>query len=129
MTTKEYLQWEKEAIERGDKKYITTSSTNDYSYFKTIGKDDDGYKYMIEWRVWSWLKYADRDPSLVDRPYSLEVNIMPDSCRYDMRLDMLIGEPLMFGFDRIEEIAERYYQFWMTEGLIDKRKEKENENS
>ena len=129
MTTEEYLQWEKEAIERGYKRYNTTSSNNDYSYFKTIGKDDDGYKYMIEWRVWSWLKYADRDPSLVDNPYSLEVNIIPDSCRYDMRLDMLIGEPLVFGFDRIEEIAERYYQFWMAEGLIDKRKEKENENS
>jgi hypothetical protein len=32
-----------------------------------------------------------------------------------MRLDMLIGEPLVFGFDRIEEIAERYYQFVKNE--------------
>ena len=76
MTTEEYLQWEQEAIERGYKKYNTTSSSNDYSYFKTIGKNDDGYKYMIEWRVWDWSKYIDRDPTLINRPYSLEVNII-----------------------------------------------------
>ena len=115
MTTKEYLQWEKEAIERGYGKCDTTSSSNDYSYFKTVGKNDDGFQYMIEWRVWNWLKYADRDPSLVDRPYSLEVNIILDSIKYDMRLDMLIGEPLVFGFDQIEEIAKKYYQFITTE--------------
>ena len=117
MTTEEYLQWEKEAIERGYKKYSTTSSTNDYSYFKTIGENDDGYKYMIEWRVWDWHKYIGRDPSLAERPYSLEVNIMPDSCKYDMRLDFLIGEPLKFGFDKIEEIAEHFHQFLVKEGV------------
>ena len=126
MTTKEYLQWEKEAIERGYKKYTTTSSTNDYSYFKIIGKDGDGYKCMIEWRVWSWLKYADRDPSLVDRPYSLEVNIVPDSVKNDMRLDFLIGEPLKFGFEKIEEIAEHFHQFLETEGITVKKKSNEN---
>ena len=119
MTLYEYRQWEIEAIERGYRKYNTTSSTNDYSYFKTIGKADGRYKYMIEWRVWSWLKYADRDPSLVDRPYSLEVNIMPDSVKHDMRLDMLVGEPLKFGFDKIEEIAEHYHRFLMDEGVIE----------
>lgn len=123
MKTKEYLKWEKEAVERGYKKYNTTSSTNDYSYFKTVEKKDGRYKYMIEWRVWSWLKYADRDPSLVDRPYSLEVNIMPDSCKNDMRLDFLIGEPLKFGFDKIEEIAENYYHFLVEEEIIIKEKE------
>lgn len=122
MKTKEYMKWEKEAVERGYKKYNTTSSTNDYSYFKTVGKEDGRYKYMIEWRVWSWLKYADRDPSLVDRPYSLEVNIMPDSCKNDMRLDFLIGEPLKFGFDKIEEIAEHFYQFLVKDGVVDKKK-------
>ena len=117
MTTEEYLQWEKEAIERGYKKYSTTSSTNDYSYFKTIGKNDDGYKYMIEWRVWDWHKYIDREQHLKDNPYSLEVNIIPDSCKYDMRLDFLIGEPLKFGFDKIEEIAEHFHQFLVKEGV------------
>lgn len=117
MTTEEYLQWEKEAIERGYKKYSTTSSSNDYSYFKTIGENGDGYKYMIEWRVWDFHKYIGRDPTFAENPYSLEVNIMPDSSKYDMRLDMLIGNPLVFGFDRIEEIAGRYYQFWMKEDL------------
>ena len=117
MTTEEYLQWEKEAIERGYKKYNTTSSTNDYSYFKTIGKNEDGYKYMIEWRVWDWHKYIDRDQHLKDNPYSLEVNIIPDSCKYDMRLDFLIGEPLKFGFDKIEEIAEHFHQFLVKEGV------------
>ena len=117
MTTEEYLQWEKEAIERGYKKYSTTSSTNDYSYFKTIGKNDDGYKYMIEWRVWDWHKYIGRDPSLAERPYSLEVNIIPDSCKYDMRLDFLVGDPLKFGFDKIEEIAEHFHQFLVKEGV------------
>lgn len=121
MGTEEYLIWEKEAVERGYKKYTTTTSTNDYSYFKTIGKEDGRYKYMIEWRVWSWLKYIDRDSNLRDNPYSLEVNIMPDSIKYDMRLDMLIGEPLVFGFDRIEEIAERYYQFIRTEVFKEKQ--------
>lgn len=120
MTEKEYLKWKKEAIERGYKKYNTTSSTNDYSYFKTIGKSDEGYKYMVEWRVWDWHKYIDRDPTLASRPYSLEVNIMPDSLMYDMRLDMLIGEPLAFGFDKIESIAERYYQF-ITKVLTEKQ--------
>ena len=117
MTTEEYLKWEKEAIERGYKKYSTTSSTNDYSYFKTIGKNEDGYKYMIEWRVWDWHKYIGRDPSLAERPYSLEVNIMPDSCKYDMRLDFLVGDPLKFGFDKIEEIAEHFHQFLVKEGV------------
>lgn len=117
MTTEEYLKWEKEAIERGYKKYNATSSTNDYSYFKTIGKDDDGYKYMIEWRVWDWHKYIGRDPSLAERPYSLEVNIIPDSCKYDMRLDFLIGDPLKFGFDKIEEIAEHFHKFLVADGI------------
>jgi hypothetical protein len=121
MTTEEYQKWEKEAIERGYKKYSTTSSSNDYSYFKTIGKKGDDYKYMIEWRVWDWRKYIDRDPSVKDSPYSLEVNILPNSCKYDMRLDMLIGEPLVFGFDRIEEIADRYYQFIRTEVFKEKQ--------
>jgi hypothetical protein len=115
MTKEEYLQWEEEAIKRGYKKYNTTSSNNDYSYFKTIGKNDDGFQYMIEWRVWDWRKYIDRDATVKDRPFSLEVNIIPDSGKYDMRLDMLIGEPLVFGFNRIEEIAERYYQFVKNE--------------
>ena len=118
MTTEEYLQWEQEAIERGYKKYNTTSSSNDYSYFKTIGKNDDGYKYMIEWRVWDWSKYIDRDPTLINRPYSLEVNIIPDSCKNDMRLDMLIGDPLVLGFDKVEEVAENYHQFLKTQGLV-----------
>ena len=121
MGTEEYLKWEKEAVDRGYKKYTTTTSANDYSYFKTIGKEDGRYKYMIEWRVWSLLKYIDRDSKLRDNPYSLEVNIMPDSIKYDMRLDMLIGEPLVFGFDRIEEIAERYYQFIRTEVFKEKQ--------
>ena len=115
MTEQEYLQWEKEAIERRYKKYNTTSSSNDYSYFKTIGKNDNGFQYMIEWRVWDWRKYIDRDATVKDRPFSLDVNIIPDSGKYDMRLDMLIGEPLVFGFDRIEDMAERYYQFVKNE--------------
>lgn len=72
---------------------------------------------MIEWRVWDWRKYIDRDPNLASRPYSLEVNIIPDSVKYDMRLDMLVGDPLIFGFDKIEEIAENYHKFLITEGL------------
>ena len=115
MTTEEYLKWEQEAIERGYKKYTTTSSTNDYSYFKTIGKDDDGYKYIIEWRVWIWLKYAEKDPRCAERPYSLEVNIMPDSIKHEMRLDMLIGDPLTLGFDKVESMAENYYNFLKQE--------------
>lgn len=122
MKTEEYLKWEKEAVERGYKKYNTTSSTNDYSFFKTVGKEDGGFKYMIEWRVWSWHKYIDRDTRLRDNPYSLEVNIMPDSVKYDMRLDMLIGEPLKFGFDKIEEIAEHYHHFLVEEEIIIKEK-------
>lgn len=121
MTTEEYLQWEKEAIERGYKKYNTTSSSNDYSYFKTIGKTDKGYKYMIEWRVWDWHKYIDRDPHLKDSPYSLEVNIIPDSCKNDMRLDFLIGDPLKFGFDKVEEIAEHFHQFLVDDGIAVKK--------
>lgn len=115
MTTEEYKKWEQEAIERGYKKYTTTSSTNDYSYFKTIGKDGDRYKYMIEWRVWCWYKYTDRDPRCKEEPYSLEVNILPDSIKHDMRLDMLIGDPLKLGFDKVESIAEKYYQFIQEE--------------
>lgn len=126
MTKEEYQQWEKEAIERGYRRYTTTSSTNDYSYFKTIGRDDDGYKYMVEYRVWDWRKYIDRDPNLAKKPYSLEVNIMPDSGKYDMRLDMLVGDPLVFGFDKIEEIAEGYYQFLKTSLFTGKELEDEN---
>ena len=118
MTAEEYRNWKQEAIERGYEKYTTTSSTNDYSYFKTIWKEDGRYKYMVEWRVWSWLKYADRDPRLKDRPYSLEVNIIPDSIKAEMRLDMLIGDPLVLGFDKVEEIAENYHQFLKTQGLV-----------
>lgn len=120
MTTKEYKEWEKEAIERGYRKYNTTSSTNDYSYFKTIGKSDGHYKYMIEWRVWDFNKYADRDPTLKKSPFSLEVNIMPDSIKADMRLDMLIGDPLVFGFDKIEVIAENYHKFLIAEGITER---------
>ena len=118
MTTEEYKKWEKEAVERGYKKYNTTSSSNDYSYFKTIGKNADGYKYMIEWRVWDWNKYAGIDPYLMQKPYSLEVNIMPDSIKAEMRLDMLIGDPLVLGFDKVEEVAENYHQFLKTQGLV-----------
>lgn len=118
MTEKEYTLWESEAVKRGYKVYYTTSSSNEYSYFKTIGKTDDGYKYMIEWRVWNWHKYADRDSRCKEHPYSLDVNIMPDSCRDGMRLDMLIGDPIELGFDKVEEVAERYYQFLEKEGLV-----------
>lgn len=117
MTIEDYIKWEKEAIERGYRKYNTTSSTNDYSYFKTIGKTSESYKYMIEWVVWDWRKYIGRDPYITNNPYSLEVKIIPDSCKNDMRLDMFIGCPLKFGFDKVEEIAGHYYQFLITEGL------------
>lgn len=46
--------------------------------------------------------------------HSIDTKLM-NVIKYDMRLDMLIGEPLVFGFDRIEEIAERYYQFVKNE--------------
>ena len=119
MTTKEYNQWEQEAVKQGYKKYNTTSSTNEYSYFKTIGKEEDSYKYMIEWRVWDYSKYAHRDIHLKENPYSLDVNIIPDSrVGYGMRLDMLIGDPLSLGFARVEEIAEGYYQFLKKEELV-----------
>lgn len=118
MTAEEFQKWEIEAIGRGYEKYTATSSTNDYSYFKTIGREADGYKYMIEWRVWDWNKYIDRDPRLINRPYSLEVNIIPDSCKNDMRLDMLIGDPLVLWFDKVEEVAENYYRFLRTQGLV-----------
>ena len=42
---------------------------------------------------------------------------MPDSCKYDMRLDFLVGDPLKFGFDKIEEIAEHFHQFLVKEGV------------
>ena len=68
----------------------------------------------------------DRDPMLKERPYSLDVNIMPDSCANDMRLDMLIGEPLVFGFDKIDEMAEHYYQFLIKEEIIKKDENSKN---
>lgn len=34
-----------------------------------------------------------------------------------MRLDFLIGEPLDFGFDKVEEIAEHFHQFLVKEGV------------
>lgn len=125
MTEKEYLKWEEEAIERGYRKYNTTTSSNDYSYFKTIGKTDKEYRYMIEWRVWDWRKYITRNITTANRPYSLEVNIIPDSVKYDMRLDMLVGDPLKFGFDKIEEIAENYHKFLIAEGIATTKSETE----
>ena len=118
MTAEEYRKWEQEAIKRGYKKFTATSSTNEYSYFKTIGREIERYKYMVEWRVWDWHKYIDRDAHLEHSPYSLEVNIMPDSINACMRLDMLIGDPLVLGFDKVEETAENYYQFLQTQGLV-----------
>lgn len=125
MTKQEYLKWEKEAIERGYRKYNTTSSSNDYSYFKTIGETDEGYKYMIEWRVWDWREYITRNIATASNPYSLDVNIIPNSVKYDMRLDMLIGDPLKFGFDKIEEIAENYHKFLIAEGIATTKSETE----
>ena len=46
-----------------------------------------------------------------------EVSIIPDSCENDMRLDMLIGNPLAFGFDKVESVAEHYHQFLKEEVL------------
>lgn len=125
MTEKEYLKWEKEAIERGYRKYNTTSSSNGYSYFKTIGETDEGYRYMIEWRVWNWREYITRNITTASNPYSLEVNIIPNSVKYDMRIDMLVGDPLKFGFDKIEEIAENYHKFLIVEGIATTKSEME----
>ena len=69
----------------------------------------------MQWRVWCWYKYADRDPRCKEQPYSLDVNILPDSIKHDMRLDMLIGDPLRLGFDKVESIAEHYYHFIQEE--------------
>ena len=119
MTIEEYKKWEEEAIARGYRKHWSTSSSNEYSYCKTIGKDVDSrrYHYMIEWRVWDFSAYDQRNKTLMERPYSLEVNIMPDNFKFDMRLDMLIGDPLELGFDKVEEMAEHYYEFILNEGL------------
>ena len=117
MTTEEYKKWEQEAIERGYKKYTTTSSINEYSYFKTIGRNGDRCKYQIEWRIWDFGRFADKDPRCKEQPYSLDVNILPDSIKHDMRLDMLIGDPLKLGFDKVESIAEHYYQFIKSEKI------------
>lgn len=124
MTEKEYLKWEKEAIERGYRKY-NTGLSNDYSYFKIIGKTDKGYRYIIEWMVWDWRKHITQNIATANSPYSLEVNIIPDSIKNDMRLDMLIGDPLKFGFDKVEEIAENYHKFLTTEGIIIEKSKKE----
>lgn len=124
MTEKEYLKWEKEAIERGYRKY-NTGLSNDYSYFKIIGKTDKGYRYIIEWMVWDWRKHITQNITTANSPYSLEVNIIPDSIKNDMRLDMLIGDPLKFGFDKIEEIAENYHRFLITEGIVTSKSEME----
>lgn len=124
MTEKEYLKWEKETIERGYRKY-NTGLSNDYSYFKIIGKTDKGYRYIIEWMVWDWRKHITQNITTANSPYSLEVNIIPDSIKNDMRLDMLIGDPLKFGFDKIEEIAENYHRFLITEGIVTSKSEME----
>lgn len=42
-----------------------------------------------------------------------------------MRLDMLVGDPLIFGFDKIEEIAENYHKFLITEGIVITKSETE----
>ena len=54
--------------------------------------------------------------------HSIDTKLM-NVIKYDMRLDMLIGDPLKFGFDKIEEIAEHYHHFLVEEGIIIKEKE------
>lgn len=48
--------------------------------------------------------------------HSIDTKLM-NVIKYDMRLDMLIGDPLAFGFDKVESIAEHYYQFLKEEVL------------
>lgn len=56
--------------------------------------------------------------------HSIDTKLM-NVIKYDMRLDMLIGDPLKFGFDKIEEIAENYYKFLITEGIATSKSEME----
>ena len=56
--------------------------------------------------------------------HSIDTKLM-NVIKYDMRLDMLVGDPLKFGFDKIEEIAENYYKFLITEGIVTSKSEME----
>lgn len=81
MTEKQLKKREAELEKAGYHKSLNTSSTNDYSWFKTIKdpNDDEEWLYMIEWQVWNWLKYADRDPDLHKRPYSMSLAILANN--------------------------------------------------
>lgn len=127
MTREELKQFESELQAHGyHKSTQALSSKQDWGWFKSFYDNSAEYQnsdtriYTIEFRVWDFGKYANRDPSLKDNPYSIDTLILDGNA--DQRIDLEITSP-KFDITTTEQIAAELHK--MLAPYVEKFKEQE----
>ena len=109
-TREQAARLEEKLAKAGYKKYNSClTSSEDYAYFKAIGKDDDSGEcdYQIAFRFWDWEKYPRGEGMGVDVAILVSNN---------GRTDLLISYPsLDIGY--IEGVAKEFYEFCKKHNL------------
>ena len=111
MKLKEYEKFIKELESRGYKKYHPIKRAT-FTYFKAFGKskyEEDRSNYQIAVSVYDWRDFIHRDPSLKDRPFSVQPTIMVSrTVNERIDLDLCVNS---IDIEYIESLAEKFFKF------------------
>lgn len=77
MTKEELKQREEELKAAGYCDMVTVASECDYLWYKKIRdpKDSEEWLYIVDWQVWNWYAYYDRDPFVGTKPCNMRLHI------------------------------------------------------
>lgn len=114
MTKEDKEKFEQALADRGYKKITQakSQSDDDYEYYKAFYKDDPDAEYRLKYQIffqfWDWEMFC-FEPDFV---WSVSLCIIPESCENDVgRRDLHISCDWVTNVDKVERVAEEYYDF------------------
>ncbi len=114
MAQEEYNKLCDELESRGYKQYPSITRA-DFAYFKGFGKSDyeeDRSNYQVCFDVYSYGKYADREPYFRTKPYGIGSMVLVSRTANE-RMDLMLpsSSVMELGIERIEQLAESFFQW------------------
>lgn len=119
MTKEEFSKFEEDVRAKGYRKYPSANNA-DFAYFKEFGEseyEEDRSNYQVCFDVYDFSKYADREPSLKERPYGIQPLVFVSRAVND-RIDLTLSSLMIMkqGIEHIENLAESFFK-WVEQNM------------
>lgn len=96
----------------GYRKYPAFNNS-DYAWYKSFGKskyEERRVDYQIAFSIYDFSPYAYRDENLAKNPYSCTPSVLL-SRTIDERLDLELGTINYMDIEKVEKLAESFYEW------------------